>query len=205
MSIFDASFPAGIALGDFNNDGKPDLVAADQYGHDLTILFNQASGSHVFAYCYGDGLTANRCPCGNFGLTGHGCENSAATGGSVLAATGGTNPDTLGLMASGELSDSLSIFLQGNAAIAPTGFGDGVRCIGGHLLRLYLKTASAGIATAPQPGDPSITARSASLGDSVAPGSTRFYQVYYRDPLLSFCPPPAGDSWNVGNAIVVVW
>jgi len=84
-------------------------------------------------------------------------------------------------------------------------FGDGLRCIASHLERLYVKSASAGSASAPQAGDPSITARSAALGDPIAPGSMRFYQVYYRDPVLSFCPPPAGNSWNVGNAIAIAW
>jgi hypothetical protein len=70
---------------------------------------------------------------------------------------------------------------------------------------LYLKHASAGGVSAPEPGDPSITAQSAALGDPIAPGSTRYYQTYYRDPNLAFCPSPQGDAWNVTNGVRVVW
>ena len=47
--------------------------------------------------------------------------------------------------------------------------------------------------------------RSAALGDTIAQGSTRFYQVYYRDPNPSFCPDPPGGTFNVSNAIAVIW
>jgi hypothetical protein len=80
-----------------------------------------------------------------------------------------------------------------------------LRCVGGTLKRLYVKAASAGSVSAPQPGDPSITARSAQLGDPIAPGSSRHYQVYYRDPGLAFCTPPQGNGFNIGNALEVVW
>ena len=96
-----------------------------------------------------------------------------------------------------------SIFLQGDTLLTDGAvFGDGIRCAGGDLLRLYTKTASSGAVTAPEAGDPSITARSAALGDPIAPGSPRFYQVYYRDPEAAFCP---GATFNVGNALRIVW
>src|SRR4029077_11024838 len=108
---------------------------------------------------------------------------------------GTTQPDTLVLASSGELPNALSIFLQGDAKLVNGAtFGDGVRCAGGHLKRLYAKNASGGNASAPAAGDPSVSARSASLGDPIAPGSTRYYQTYYRDPNLAFCPSPQGDS-----------
>jgi hypothetical protein len=84
-------------------------------------------------------------------------------------------------------------------------FGDGVRCVGGTLKRLYSKNAVGGVVSAPGPGDPSISSRSATLGDPIAPGSSRSYQVYYRDPNLAFCPSPMGDAWNVSSANRVVW
>jgi hypothetical protein len=100
----------------------------------------------------------------------------------------------------------LSIFLQGNSDVLPgVSFGDGLRCAGGALKRLYVKNAVGGVASAPAPGDPSITARSAQLGDTIAPGTTRSYQVYYRDPSLSFCPAPAGNTWNVSSATRILW
>ena len=101
---------------------------------------------------------------------------------------------------------ALTIFLQGSG-FAPNGlvFGDGVRCAAGTLKRLYVKSAAGGVASAPGPGDPSITARSAALGDPIPVGGQRFYGVYYRDPSASFCPAPAGSTFNIGNGLSIVW
>jgi hypothetical protein len=187
-------FAAGsksVHANDFGNGGEVDLWG------DTTSFTN---------YCFGNGSLATACPCGNNGALGHGCDNSSSTGGSLLTASGTTSPDTVVMTASGELPHSLSIFLQGAANIAAgTHFGDGVRCAGGLLKRLYNKNASGGVVSAPGPGDPSITARSAALGDPIGPGSIRYYQVYYRDPVLSFCPNPPGDAFNVSNAVQVNW
>ena len=72
-------------------------------------------------------------------------------------------------------------------------------------MRLYVKNAASGLVHAPEPGEPSITARSAALGDPIPPGERRYYQVYYRDPGPAFCPPPAGSTFNATNALKVVW
>jgi hypothetical protein len=84
-------------------------------------------------------------------------------------------------------------------------FGDGLRCVGGSLKRLYSKPASAGVVYAPHPGDPSITARSAALGDPIPSGGTRYYMTYYRDPSATFCASPPGGTFNASNAISIVW
>jgi len=99
----------------------------------------------------------------------------------------------------------LSIFLQGSSQIAPAAFGDGLLCVGGNLLRLYTHNASAGSVIAPSGLDLSISARSGALGDVISAGSTRYYQVYYRDSSSSFCPPPAGSSFNVSSGLAVLW
>ncbi len=158
------------------------------------------------SFCFGNGSLATPCPCGNDGLTGRGCENSSTTGGALLTATGEVSPDTVVLTASGELPHPLSIVLQGSADLAGgVVFGDGVRCAGGTLKRLYARTAANGVLVAPAAGDPSIRARSAQLGDPIASGQTRTYQVYYRDNVLAFCPAPPGDGWNVTSAVRVSW
>lgn len=154
--------------------------------------------------CFGDGSAGN-CPCSNNGQAGHGCQNSAGTGGAVLFATGTANPDTVVLHSSGERATALSIFLQGNAVILPVTYGDGLRCTGGTLRRLYTKTASGGEAFAPGPGDPSISDRSAGLGVPIPPVGRRYYQVWYRDGNPGFCGPPTGDSFNVTNAVRIDW
>jgi len=107
------------------------------------------------------------------------------------------------LTGAGELNSSLSVFLQGNVNTnSGVLFGDGVRCAAGLLKRLYTKNASGGTVTAPGAGDPSITTQSAALGDTIMPGTSRYYQVYYRDPNLTFC---TGLGFNVTNGMRIVW
>ena len=75
------------------------------------------------------------------------------------------------------------------------------------------KVAKAGARPAPQPtpqreAEPTKVGplvRPTALGDVIAPGATRYYQVYYRDPQIAFCPQPNGNSWNVSSGLIVVW
>ena len=156
--------------------------------------------------CFGDG-TDRACPCSNSGSPAHGCQNSASTGGAQLTAWG--NPslsvDTLQLTATDELPSALTIVLQGDTQVGPLLFGDGLRCTGGNLKRLYVRNASAGTVVAPQAGEPSISSRSAALGDLIQQGTSRWYQTYYRDPSASFCPDPPGGTFNASSAIAALW
>src|SRR5207247_259247 len=96
--------------------------------------------------CFGDG-TGGACPCANSGALGHGCENSIGTGGALLTGSGGASlsADTLLLISSGELPTAASIYLQGDVPVAATSFGDGLRCVGGNLKRLFVKFAVGGL------------------------------------------------------------
>ncbi len=157
-------------------------------------------------FCFGDGTLATACPCGNNGLAGRGCENSASTGGAVLSASGLVGNDTVVFTSSGELPTALTIFLQGNnSSAAGVVFGDGVRCTAGSLKRLYTKNAVSGVATAPTGANLSVQAQSAVLGDTILPGTTRWYQAYYRDANPGFCPNPPGSTFNISSGLVVVW
>jgi hypothetical protein len=156
--------------------------------------------------CFGDGSGAP-CPCGNSGAAGHGCENSGSTGGALLDAGGTASlaADTLWLTSSGERPSALSIFLQGNAEIAPAMFGDGLLCTSGSLHRMFVKNAYFGTTSSPGFGDPTLSDRSAQLGDVIVPGTTRIYQVYYRDPDPAFCPEGIGSTFNISNAVKILW
>lgn len=160
----------------------------------------------VVSFCFGDGSLGN-CPCGNNGFPSNGCDNSATTGGSLLVFSGSarTSNDTFVLMSTSELATAASIFLQGTTQVAAVPFGDGLRCTGGALKRLYLKNAVGGTATAPVGGDPSVSAQSANLGDTLFPGATRFYQTYYRDPNPTYCPDPPGSTFNISSGLRVTW
>ncbi|MFN0006275.1 MAG: hypothetical protein ACKVXR_00080 [Planctomycetota bacterium] len=221
---FGASFIAqwdGGAWSPLGNGTNGPVLTLAGHGPDLFIggEFTSVDGipsDHVAKWrlcaspgtriCFGDGSLATPCPCNNFGGTSRGCENSSSTGGATLDSTGTTVPDTMVLFAEGERSTALTIFLQGTEN--HTGgfvYGDGLRCASGTLKRLYTKTASGGAVSAPTMGEPSITARSAALGNPIAPGARRYYQTYYRDGNAAFCPTPAGSSFNSSNAVKILW
>jgi hypothetical protein len=197
---FDANVPpasGSVAVGLWTV-GSPSTVAAA-----AEIPSGDPTQSSI---CFGDG-SSTPCPCNNGGTAGHGCENSAGTGGALLTSSGAPSlsADTLQCHSSGELASALSSLLQGDVPIAPLDFGDGLRCAGGNLKRLYVKSAAGGAVTAPDSGDPSISAQSTALGAPIPLGATRIYQVYYRDPSASFCPDPPGSTFNATYAIAVVW
>ena len=162
------------------------------------------SASYSYS-CFGDG-TDQFCPCVNFGLPGHGCENSGSTGGALLFAAGSASlaNDTVHFTSSGEMPTALSVVLQGTISIPAVPYGDGLRCASGTLKRLFTHNAVGGVLMAPQAGDPSVSFRSAALGDPLSAGATRIYQVYYRDPDPTFCSIP-GSTFNVSNAATVLW
>jgi glucose/arabinose dehydrogenase len=156
--------------------------------------------------CPGDG-TLRSCPCGNDGASGHGCQNSASTGGALLLDSGSPSlsADTFTLTSSGELPTAFTILLQGDLEVSPVNFGDGLRCAGGHMKRLYKRNASAGVFFAPSAGEPSISERSQALGDLIPAGGVRVYQTYYRDPSPTFCMGPQGGMFNASGGVRVRW
>jgi hypothetical protein len=184
-----------------NDGGTPSIVEAGVDGFRTVRTVCQPLLGTVS--CTGDGLTAP-CPCANTGATGHGCENSAGTRGAVLVASGATTPsDTVVLTATGELPSSSSVVIQGKAVVSPVMYGDGIRCLGPGLKRLYVKAAFGGALTVPDVGDVSVSARSAALGDPIPSGATRYYMTYYVDPSSSFCP--TGGTFNASNVVSIVW
>ena len=186
--------PAAVPPGQYSLVVVANGIASDAVPFSLAAMFTNS--------CFGDGSTGS-CPCANIGAPGRGCDNSAATGGALLTGSGVASlaADSAHLNASGELSTAFSIVLQGSSAIQPANFGDGLRCAGGNLKRLYTLNAAGGALTAPPAGSPSLSAQSAALGDPLSNGATRIYQVYYRDPNLGFCP----GGFNVSCAVSVLW
>jgi Tol biopolymer transport system component len=201
---------ANSDIPSISNDGR--FIAFASYASNLVIgdtaaiedifVRDRGATSSFVSFCYGDG-TGAACPCANTGNAGHGCQNSASTGGALLTAVGGASLslDTVVFTSSNELPSSTSVVLQGTSAVSPAFFGSGLRCTGGTLKRLYTKNAMAGTMTAPQMGDASVSARSTALGDTILFGTTRIYQVYYRDANLTFCT----GGFNVTNAIAIAW
>jgi len=198
-----------LAVWDDGSAGGPDLYATGTFttagGLAADPIAEWRGCDAGTPFCVADGVTIH-CPCGNDGLHGHGCNNSARTGGALLRGTRDLGLDTAVLTVTGEMPTALSIVLQGATPLmGALVFGDGRRCTGGLLKRLYTKHASAGVVIAPEAGEPSIRARSAALGDTIPAGATRAYQVYYRDPDPAFCPTPPGGTFNVSNGLLLVW
>src|SRR6185369_4942094 len=205
---------AGAAL---SNDGRyvaiwsfaSTLVAGDTNGNPDTFVRDRAPAGFVLHCEPGTGGVIS-CPCSNPPSgPGRGCNNSSATGGASLSAAGAAylSTDSLVFTTSGEKPTATSILLQGTSfAASGVVYGQGVRCAGGTLKRLFTKTASGGSITAPNfgAGDPTVSARSSSKGDPIPPGGTRYYFVTYRDPVvLGGCP--AASTFNATQAGQVVW
>jgi len=192
------------------DSGASNFVGGDTNGTVDVFLRDALAGPSFTSLCEPGVAGVAPCPCANPPAgSGSGCDNSASTGGAVLAAAGGTfvSSDSLAFETTGEMPNALSILLQGNAAV-PNGlvYGQGVRCIGGALKRLFTKTAASGTIRAPDfgAGDASVTARSAAKGDAIHAGESRWYLVYYRDPaVLGGCP--AGSTFNATQTGRIDW
>ena len=185
------------------------LVAGDTNGlGDIFVHDDNAAGFTGICAPGVGGVIA--CPCSNApGGPNRGCDNSSTTGGAILSASGLAyiSMDSLVFSTSAEKPTATSIVMQGNS-LAASGlvFGQGVRCVGGALKRLYTRTASGGSISAPNigAGDPTVSARSAALGDLIQAGQSRWYLVYYRDPVvLGGCP--ASSTFNATQTGQIVW
>jgi Tol biopolymer transport system component len=191
-----ASWSTNLVSGDTN--AVPDIFLRDRE----TAAFASLCDPGLPGYA--------TCPCTNppAGPT-RGCDNSSATGGAVLTASGATHlsADSLVFTTSGEKPTALSIVLQGNAFVAGgLVYGQGIRCASGSLKRLYSKSAFGGSITAPEfgAGDLSVSAQSAAKGDTILPAQPRWYVVYYRDPIvLGGCP--SSSTFNATQTGQVSW
>src|SRR5262249_2698995 len=107
--------------------------------------------------------------------------------------------DDVVLVGVGMPATASCIYLQGDD-VADLPFGDGVRCVGGNLLRLRTRDNVGGASTFPDSTD-TITL---SQRGGVTPGSgqRRYYQTYYRNAAASFCPP---ETFNVTNGVLIDW
>lgn len=180
-----------------------DLVAGD--GNAAPDIFVRACPFPPPAtgtlFCAG---SASSCPCGNVGRPIAGCENSFATGGGVLAATGvaSLSADSVTLRASGLTPSAPALFVQGTGMVAGgTGvpLADGLSCVNSSLTRLGIHLASHGIT---QFGWSISADLPLSIYAGLPPtGGTRFYQVVYRN-VVPFCTP---GTFNSTNGLEILW
>jgi Tol biopolymer transport system component len=187
------------------------LVPGDSNAAYDIFVRDRSGGTSFTSLCDPGSGGVIGCPCANPASgPGRGCDNSSATGGAVLTASGATflSSDSLVFTTSGEKPRALSIVMQGNGSIASgVIYGQGVRCLGGTVIRrLFVAQASAGSIRLPDhsAGESTVSARSAAKGDVIQSGQSRYYLVYYRDPIvLGGCP--ATSTFNSTQTGQVSW
>ncbi|MBK7875709.1 MAG: hypothetical protein IPJ77_08155 [Planctomycetes bacterium] len=171
---------------------EPGATTADGVVHAYALRDTWTLG------CAGDG-PASPCPCSGALAVAHGCPNSVFAGGALLRATGSPSVggDTFRLVAEG-LTGTFCTFFQGTAELPLAIVDDGIGCVGGTVVRLGTKAIGANASAFPGPGDPSISVR----GGLSAAGGPRYYQAFYRNSVLAFCPPATS---NRTSSVAVQW
>ncbi len=143
----------------------------------------------VEGFCFG-----GACPCGNPDPA-RGCANSGGSGANLVACgSGSLAADDLVLTAE-RLPASQPVLLFSGSGPIPGGqgisFGDGLRCVGGGLVRLSTTQSN--------------PAGRASFGPGLAqlapwpPAQPHHMQAWYRDP----APSPCGSSFNTTHALAI--
>jgi hypothetical protein len=193
-------------LGDVDLDGVPDLAIAanlDNAGAASGGSVNVYSGT-LFGtgstFCAGD-ANSSACPCGNASPTGwmQGCRNSTSRGGMLRASgTPSVSNDNVMLEVSGLPNSAPTLIFQGTSALgSAVPFGDGLRCVGGAILRLGIRNCLYGHLQLPRLSGTPISV----LGEVAANGiGTRHYQAYYRN-----LGSPCGTGFNITNGVSLTW
>jgi hypothetical protein len=183
---------------------------------------------HQCDYVYGCLLKGDSTPCGQTGLAFcpcdnnngpcypfvpnsapiRGCRNSLPgnTGG-LLDATGvaDRSADAAGqnqvFLNASSITTSSCLFFQGTTRVnngLGTPFGDGLRCVGGNIVRLKVVAATfGGFATYPGPGDLPLSQK----GFIPLAGGTFHYQAWYRNG-ATYCTT---DTFNLTNGYTIHW
>lgn len=189
---FDAPSNPGCALiFDMDRDGDLDLALLDEISDDLLIHHNVSPGTTL---CLGDGSNGVPCPCGNesAGGQGGGCRNSTGEGGLLLASgTASVGADNLTLAASRVPAGQFGLIFSGTVE-TELPFGDGLRCLGGTLVRFGAQPTGVG-------GAFSLD-QVASIG-GLFPGDTRWFQGWVRDPSMGAC----GSGFTTTSAVQVTF
>ncbi len=155
-------------------------------------------------FCFGAPQDGTPCPCSNdndlsLAMGEAGCATGTFSSGALLKALGSASvaADDLVLYAVHATPGQPGLFFQANLALqggSGVPFGNGLRCTDGQAVRLGLRTADA------QGFVRSDGLSIAQLGN-VPPGSTRHYQLWFRESPFGTC----GASFNLTNGLTVTW
>ena len=168
-----------------------DYFCTPHFGVGMTAAVTVSDGAgRIYCSCDGEGAFPT---CGNFSYWGEGCRNSTFYGG-ILREHGSASlgADDLVFDATKLVPNQPGLLFAGVNPIAGGAgapYGDGLRCAGGSVRRLGVRTPDVSGAASWGPG----------LGafGGFAPGETRYFQVWYRDPVGGAC----GSGFNLTNGI----
>ena len=189
-----------IELGNFST-----TTTVNIFGTFTVTETGTTCSTPVTYFCFGDG-TGLACPCANNGAVGNGCANSLNANGGNLTASGiaSVSADTWTISGSG-IPNGPGLYYQalnqlggGNGVL----FGDGIRCIGGTVIRLGIVTAAGNASSYPSPNPPAVNAIPISVKGFNLAGDVRNYQLWYRDSTIGFC---TANVFNLTNAVNVTW
>ena len=201
---------SGIATGITSVAGGASMTSSFEHKSRATIAvtYNYTPAETGNRYCFGDG-TQGVCPCGATGTAGQGCPNTNGNGrGAGLRAAGSASAaaDTFCLTIEDAPSNKPGIVFQGAMAQNyPNGLGtlanaSGLLCVVPALRGNVIFLDATGAAVASDfLGQPfSATAQ--------APGSTTYYQFWFRDTGNPCQNAPANSAAsNFSNAVEVDW
>lgn len=173
---------------------------AGTIGTDLDVLatrfFTPDPISPGTRFCYGFDQGGVRCPCGNDAPVGtlQGCLNSTGVGADAqLNGTARISGPACRALGAGMPPNASALLFQGTTAVnlgEGTPFGDGLRCVGGSVLRIDTVAANGA-------GQINIVLPTAGL----AAGDRRAYQIWYRNA-ASFC---TASTFNLSSAFWTAW
>jgi hypothetical protein len=170
---------------------------------------NDSGSAYVFSgavagvgYCFGDPDSGTPCPCDNDNdgsIPGSGCDNGIYSSGARLSGQGAASvsEDSLVLVTRHVEPSNWGLYFQAMNAVSPAvAWGDGLRCAGGGEVRLEVCKANGG----------GLSQTTIPLGakGGVAPGDTRYYQLWYRTVVF----PPCGygvNNFNTSNGYALTW
>lgn len=128
-----------------------------------------------------------------------GCGNSFGTQGQLSGdGVASVSADTLRLNAVDMPPSTIALLVQGDTTSTGAFNAEGRLCLGGTLLRMGVRQASAGVVSYPASGAPPLSA----TGLVPAGGATRTYQVRYRDVSPTYCGL-SNSNWT--NGYTIVW
>ncbi len=186
---WDEQFQAPGILASFTSVGSDYGIST--YQNPSFDNWNVNGGAPGTGFCYAN--TASGCPCGNSVTEESGCSNNSGLG-AIMTGSGSATvgSDTLVLSVTQAAANSPGLFFSGPGTIAPSFFGDGLRCVSGPILRLGVVFADASGSAA--------TNFSISLAEGLTGGETRSYQYWYRDTT-----GPCGTGFNTSNGYGIQW